>query len=783
MPKSKVNRRSFLLSPVIAGFWPLLTPASCLPPMFAANRGDAKASEESGTVHIKGSQYSLEWSSKDDHFILRDHQGRTITAGKMQPTIEVVRNSSDQGSWCSPGRVAGFKANDGGLTIIYDGVNQAARVTVTWRCDQNGLWLDPFIYETSSSEDIVALHYFATCKEGKAELSLENSHLVLPGISESSAISPIVPPLMNLSFKGWLGHGSPTPDLMQQWGLPSDYFCGFHLNSSSLNVKGAKKEDVSDAFCCGAADLPAGDLMFETRGGKHGQVVNYRGDLWRHMRGPGRLTLGCTWRLSIGSNFYEAIRHYYLDLVQAGIIKNKVNSPNKNSILLRPQFNTWGAEVASGKEWALYDEPLLVSIYEGLKASGMKAGTFVIDAKWEGKYGLLEHSAERFPHFQEILRRIRSDGYRLGMWAAFMRCEEPRDQGLSTTHMLHRANGEPIKIREGATEYYLFDFTQPEVQEVLRRTAKAFIKRYRPDLVKFDFGYELPSLNDGAPRDMRWAGEKLLVKGLDVVVNAMREENPDLVVMYYSLSPLFNDYFDLHSPDDLFMCGKEYDLEANRRFLFSGLLGEVGMPTYGSGGYDWSTMPQIWFDSAAVGTLGSLNSFSGDEENERPTPARVAKYNGLAQALRPSNTFSIRPIGVDYLSPTRGARASSWARLENNEVVLLALRQGGIMESEQPGEFGGLVQATAQVVVASRTEQGIPRTSKLAVVPFGEGELRIKRSGEDGKKAEIIEHIWGDQREEKATVSVESEMLVVPLRESTKQGVPVEWIEVNILAV
>jgi len=56
------------------------------------------------------------------------------------------------------------------------------------------------------------------------------------------------------------------------------------------------------------------------------------------------------------------------------------------------------------------------------------------------------------------------------------------------------------------------------------------MKRYRPDLVKFDFGYELPSLDTGVPKDMNWAGEKLLAKGLDVVVNAMREENPDLEV-------------------------------------------------------------------------------------------------------------------------------------------------------------------------------------------------------------------------------------------------------------
>jgi hypothetical protein len=726
---------------------------------------------------MEGIQYTLEWSPKEDRFILRDKQGRIMTAGNMQPVVTVTTGSGKTPS-CVPGTVANYKATAEGLTITYEGVNGAGGLTVSWRGDENGLWLDPVIYETTAAEDIVALHYFASCKEGKAEPSLDNNYLVLPGINGSSAISPIVLPRMNLSFTRWLGHCS--RGFMQAWGLPSDYFCGFSLNSPSLHVKGAMKEGLSDAFCCGAADLPAGDLMFETKDGKHGQVVNYRGDLWGHMHGPGRFVLGCGWRWSIGPNFYEATRHYYLDLVQAGVVRKKVNSAHKNSVVLSPQFNTWGAEVASGKDFSLYNEPLLVSIYEGLKASGMKAGTFVIDAKWEGKYGLLEHSSERFPHFQEILARIRADGHKFGMWAAFMRCEDPRDLGLTLTHVLHGPNGDPIVMKEESTEYYLFDVTQGEVQQVLRRKAKEFVQRYHPDLVKFDFGYELPSLDAGAPKDMKWAGEKLLVKALDVVVKAMREENPELVVMYYSLSPLYNEYFDLTCLDDLWGSAPEYDLEANRRLFFSGLLGEIGMPSYGSGGYDWPTMPQIWFDSAAVGTLGSLNGFSGDEENELPTPARVAKYNGLAQALRASNTFSIRPIGADYVSPTRGAHTPSWARLENNEVVLLALRHGGFVENERSAEYEDLAQTTASVVVASRTEEGLQHASKLVVVPYGDGELRIRRPGDEGKHAEIVEHSWGNRVEKKAGVSIEKGMLVIRFRERANEGLPVEWIEVNV---
>ena len=747
-------------------------------PLLGAAAQQVTAGETSGTVRMEGALYVFEWSVQDDRFRLLDKQGRLMTSGVMQPAITVATDSGGGTTRCISGKPVSHEVKDGKLTVNYEGVNGGARLTVIWRFDEDGFWLDPFVYQTSAPENIVAVHYFAECHDGRPEPSLESNYLVVPGISESSAISPVVPPGMGLNVTLWLGHGSSGPGLLQQWGLPAHYFCGFHRNSGSA-TKGAMIEHLSDAFCCGLADLPAGDLLFEIRGEEHSPILNCRSDLWKHLRGPGKLALGATWRWAIGPNYYEAIRHYYLDLVRAGIIGEKKNSTHKNAVLLSPQFNTWGAEVASGKEWDQFDEPLLISIYDGLKASGMQPGMFVIDAKWEGKYGLLEHSAERFPHFEEILKRIRSDGHHLGMWAAFMRCEDPRDLGLTSAHMLRGPDGKPIARAEGHIRYYLLDFTQPEVQEVLARLARKFIRRYQPDLVKFDFGYELPGLAEGAPSEMKWAGERLLAKGLEVAVKAMREENPDLVVMYYSLSPLFNEYFDLHSPDDMFMCAKEYDFEANRRFFFSGLLGEIGMPTYGSGGYDWPTMPEIWFDSAVVGTLGSLNSFSGDEENEGPTPERVAKYNGLAQLLRSSNTFSIRPIDADYVSSTRGARSPSWARMENGEVVLLALRASHGSRGKAAAKFANLAETSASVVVASKTAEGIERASRLAIVPYGDGELRIRRAGAEMKAAEIIEHAWENRLGKSVSIPVKDGTLTIPLRERTDDGSPVEWIEVN----
>ena len=234
-----------------------------------------------------------------------------------------------------------------------------------------------------------------------------------------------------------------------------------------LGVKGGLKEHLSDAFCCGLADLPAGDLLFHMKSGRASPVVNIRSDLWGQAKCPGRLTLGATLCWAVGPNYRDAIRAYYRALLRAGIIRRKTNSAAKNAVVTAPQFNTWGAEVAMDKAWYKFDQAAIESIYDGLKGSGMKPGMFVIDAKWEGKYGLLEHSAERFPRFEQFLDRVRADGHKLGMWAAFMRCDDPQSVGLNLTHMLRQPDGRPIVKDEVGKPYYLFDFSQAAVQETL----------------------------------------------------------------------------------------------------------------------------------------------------------------------------------------------------------------------------------------------------------------------------------------------------------------------------
>jgi hypothetical protein len=754
----------------------------------AANRvfalADAPAiSNHAGLLRVKGSNYSWEYSQSDDTFKLRDSKDLLIVGGRMQPAVVVAPAGEPTLRQCTSGRPSALRSEKGRVTLDYEGVNGTGRLSVTWRFDEHGIWTEPIVYDAPAEQDVVSLHYFSDVKATKPVPSLHATYLVVPGISEAATVSPIVRDYVSLDESVWLGRGSSAPGPSQQWGLPVHYFCGFSVNAAN-GARDSFTTGRSAAFTCGLADLPGGDLFLQLASGKSSVWVDYRSDLWKHMRGPGPLRLGATLYWSVAPGYYDAIAAYYEGLLQAGVIHKSQPSAKKIAATLTPQFCAWGAQVDRNKGGERQDEAFVTGIYEELKASGLKAGMFSIDDKWEGSYGNLEHSADRLPHFEQFLNKVHEEGYLVGLWAALMRCEHPADMGLTPDQMLKKPDGQPFVVgSDGQTRYYILDFTQPEVAAVLENVARKFIRRYKPDLLKFDFGYEMPSVATAAPRDKKFTGERLMWKGLDVLITAMRKENPDLVVMYYNLSPLFLDYFDLFSPDDLFENAGEYDVEANRRFFFSSLLGRLGVPTYSSTGYDWASTSNIWFDTAALGTIGSMNDFKADEQGEGCTPELAARYNGITHVLRPTVTFEILPLDYVPEAPTLGAHARSWARFEGGQLVLFAFRPPVpgdprvLARQTNDPRVKGAVQSNVPIVVASKTSDSIASASNLAIVPYGDGEILLRRQA--GSKAEIISHYFrGAPTRNQARI--ENGELKLTARVRNSAGVPLEWIEVHV---
>lgn len=719
-------------------------------------------------IRVSAATYQWTWDCESDIFSIFDAEKRLIGRGTQQPLVLTTQNQMGLSD-----RMPLFEVDGNRVSIHYDAVNGGSRLTVCWHFHDDFILLEPLRYESTTDEDIIQVVYFSERNGVTCKPSFYSRYAVVPGLCMSTNINPVVDLHSKLSVTTVLGSGAMRgPGFTQQWGLPAHYFCTFNT-SDKWNAIGTKKLQ-SSAACWGLAALPHGDFRLEIREIGLSPVLNLRSDLWKQHPTPGVLELGSKWIIAFGAQFQEAIRNYYKILLRENVITHKIHSEKKNDVLLAPQYNTWGVESSKAMHPEELNEDIVRDVFDKLKRSGMKARTFVIDDKWEGRYGELRHDTARFPHFQSLLDEIRSQGFFIGLWAAFLRCQDPSMLGLNESHLLRAADGKPLWLSHGESRYGIFDVTQTAVQDVLRQRAREFIGAYRPDLIKFDFGYELPSLDVAAPFDMSYAGERLLQKGLDVIVGAMKEENPDLVIMYYGLSPLLIDYYDLHSPDDLVYCGGDYDLETNRRIFFSSICGELGMPTYGSSGYDWESALDIWFDSAPSGTLGSLHCFEGDENSHLPKPEWIAKYNGLAAILRKGTTFRVNPIGAKWQGGFRAAFAPSWERIEGDKTVLLALRPHQFDGKPADHPYKDILQTNVMLVVASLTDDEIWHAHRIGIVPFGNGTCTLRTI--QHRKIKIVEHYFSGHQHI-TTVMQESPRIELILQPTCNQEI-LEWVEI-----
>jgi len=670
-------------------------------------------------------------------------------------------------------------------TFVYTREDLQADVTAEVGFASDRFWYEPVRIDGRAAADVVALRWFSAFDGKQMQPGLSHSVLVVPGIDMNAVLSPIVQGFVTLDTTLWLGRGSypsPAPGPFQQWGLPLHYFCGYNVDSADpddLEIRGTLPRRMSAAFCCGLAALPAADLLLHMANDARSLIFQYHSELWGHARLPGTVSVGERVFFTFGATCQDAIRAYYRAVKESGEIPLSRPSPAKRAVMTSPIYSTWGSQAAGQSYDKKLTQAALEDIYNALRASGLRMNVLTVDEGWDAGEGTLTHSESRLPRFDSFLERVRADGMKVGLWAAPARCGSPEKIGLQPRHMLKLHDGTPAKGAMETVPYFFLDVTQPEVEANLRQRLQGMMKRYRPSVLKFDFGYEMPPLSVAAPADRRFAGERLLIKTMDIIAGAVREVDPDVVIMYYGLSPFLVGRMDIHCPDDLFDAVGDFDIEANRRFFFSSLMGELGVPTYGSGGYDWETMPSIWFDSVMIGSLGGLADCRGDMRGATPTREMIALFNGLREAARHTTEFSIETSAVDPLSPTRGAHAPSWIRRERGEVVGVALRHEEWMGSPGTSRVPGVIETEISVVVASRTDQPLTRASSIAIVPLGDGEVQLTRTGRL-RRVELLHH-YADGSSQSERIAVQDHRCRLRLKRRGPGDVALEWCELRFV--
>jgi len=710
-------------------------------------------------VEAEGVTYRWSWSTVTDEVTLRDGDGRRVLAHRLQPAIAV----SGDGVRGAPGSCVDAQVDGARLDVRYEQVNGGGAIRLTLRFLPEYYVLDTVVYEPAGAEAIIGIAYLSAWAEGAIEPNGAADTCVIPGGRQDPEQAIFrTADLDGVRFSvGCFGMGSGT--FHQQWALP-------HYLVACYNHADAARP-ASGAACIGLGGVPDGNVAVRVDRGRFCYEINLRGDLWGHRRGPATQRLDFPLVTAVAADWYEAGLGYFEALVAEGYARKK-RREDIPAAAHWPQYDTWGDQAARRCIWEAFDEAHLRHIYRGFRASGLRSRLFVIDDKWEGVYGSLEHDNVRFPHFRELLDEIRADGHEIGLWTAFPRCEDYRVLGLSEAAVLIRPDGAPYVERQGTRSWYVFDPTNAEAAAYLAERARHLVRTYRPALVKIDFGYEIPTPDVAGPHDPSQGGERLFLRFLEVIVGALKEADAAVAVLYYCLTPLFGDYLDQCGMDDLWMSRGAYDRGFAKRALLSSWCGSFGMVPYGSSGYDWRSTPEIWFDSAVIGTPGVIAPLAGDEYSQRPTPDQVARYNGIARVTRHNPFYRVEFFDADLGDPEAGPRACSWARIEGGEAVVVALRPVAGAAAVAPE----LVEADCRVVVASLTAAGIRTTTMLGIVPFGSGRVCVRRSGGGAPRA--LAHLLGG-----GTIPVdvrfEGEQLSLEVMTTTPDEAPVELIEVR----
>ncbi len=566
--------------------------------------------------------------------------------------------------------------------------------------------------------------YFATWADGAVVPAAVASACVIPGGRQSpeQAIFRTAAIEDQRYSVGYFGLGTESDH--QQWALPHYLVACYDATDDGA--------PASHAACTGLGALPDGHALVRIDRGRFCYQVDIRGDLWGHRRGPAPQRFDAPLVTAVAPDWYGAGLAHFDALFAEGYARRK-RAEDVPAAAFLPQFDTWGDQIHRRAILERFDESHLRDIHAAFRASGLKSKLFVIDDKWEHTYGALEHDPERFPHFIELLDEIRAGGLGIGLWTAFPRCEDFRALGLTERAVLTTPDGEPYVERQRKRSWYIFDPTDPDAAAYLAGRARHLVRTYRPAMVKIDFGYEIPLPDVAGPHDPTQSGERLLLRFLEVIVGAIKREDPSIAILYYCLTPLLNDYLDQTGADDMWMSRGAYDACSAKRSLLSSWCGSFGVVPYGSTGYDWRSAEEIWLDSAVIGTPGIIAPITvADEYGDRLTPALAARYNGIARITRTNPNYTVECYDADLHDPAAGPRARSWARVEDGHPVVVALRPAAGGAARAPG----IAESACRVAIASLTSDGIRESTALAIVPFDPGRVTIARHGRAARDRE-----------------------------------------------
>jgi len=464
--------------------------------------------------------------------------------------------------------------------------------------------------------------------------------------------------------------------------------------------------------CLGSGSVPDGALSLTVESSSACLQVLYREDLWGAPK-PKRRVWEAPLRLAWARDPWRAYHNLFSSFDTRRVAR---------SAPLKPQWNSWG-DFKKG----IYDLRALADW-----THTMGAEILGLDDRWESFVGSGKPDRKRFPQFDEDIGYVKAKGLNLGFWQPAGWLDHPERVGLSTKDLVVGMDGQPRRVawdtNPRSRSHYCLDPSSPSAVEFLRRRTISLMKKYRPVLLKLDFGYGLPSPNAGVPRDPSLRGERYSLCLLEIIAGAARSINRDVAIEYYSLHPAVRSIADVVALDDLGDAGNEEALGHRQWSIWSGL-GASKSNIMASSGYDWNADAEVVLDSAVIGIPGALLSRTMDDGS--PVPAIfLNRRMALNRWYRRTTGWSPLWLNSSPGGYMQDPLMRCFGRIENidgeNRLTALVLR-----EKEKhllpKDALRGMAWQGCWAVIA-QDDRDIFQSRRLACLPIDGTALQIPRT-------------------------------------------------------
>ncbi|RRB01218.1 hypothetical protein [Larkinella rosea] len=455
----------------------------------------------------------------------------------------------------------------------------------------------------------------------------------------------------------------------------------------------------------GAGSIPDAAMVFQIQSSNGSLQYLYREDLWNKPAGSQRVWTEPL-RIAWSATAYDAYEAYFNSFGPF----TPVSETHQLNV-----WNTWGD--FKNRDFNLK------AITD--KALDFKADVLAIDDSWESSQGSGLWFEQRFPNYRADLDYARSKGLKTGYWQNVVWIDKPEQFGLTADDLLCGTDGQPVKTSwnmnpHGSGNYCLDPSSAKAVALIQNRTRK-IVRELKPDLLKLDFGYGVPSPNLATARNPAFRGEKLAYTLIKLIADAAREINPTITVQYYSIHPLFRDIQNLLALDDLGDAGGREAEGHGQWSIWSSLAGRQGMAIMASSGYDWNADDEVLLNTAIIGSQGAVlprKLNDGSAVPARKISRRVALARWHRRSVGWTPLWLNSPKG-DFLQEPK---PNCWGRLENNRLTALALR-----ESSVPFDRSLIrnIQFRGRWAIISQDDQSIFDAKKVALVPFDGGFVEM----------------------------------------------------------